>query len=88
MTINSSIIAGLAGFDLFILTVLYFYLRSSSMERRVLIPIGAGLAAFVFHAFVFFSGAILYLHLATLASVFVLCFVSAFSRSDGKKSGS
>jgi hypothetical protein len=88
MTTYSWLVVGLAAVDVFILTILYLCLRSSkSVDRRILFPVAAGLVGFVFHAFVFFSGAFLYLQLATLASVFGLCYFSAFRRDGEKKTG-
>jgi hypothetical protein len=64
---------GLAAFDLVILALVYLSLRPyAPIDRRFLLPLGAGLGGFVFHAFVFFSGAFLVLQLATYLGVFVL----------------
>jgi hypothetical protein len=50
------------------------YLRSHApLDRRVLFPIAAGLIGFVFHAFMFFHGVILFVQLATIAILFGLC---------------
>jgi len=49
----------------------YFQARSyPPMDRRALCVTGAGLAGFVFQAFLFFDGAFLILQLSTIASIF------------------
>ena len=63
----------LAAFDLTLVVLFYLFLRAHGpVDRRFLIPLGAGLAGFVFHAFLFFGGAILYLQLATIIGIFAL----------------
>jgi hypothetical protein len=67
------IVVGLAAFDVSLLTLVFLYLRShATLDRRVLFPIAAGLIGFVFHAFLFFQGAILILQLATIVTLFGL----------------
>ena len=71
MNTSNYLVAGLASFDLVVLILLYRYLRSQAhLDRRVLIPVAAGLIGLVVHAFLFFSGAFLLVQLATLASIF------------------
>ena len=55
----------------------FFYARSLAplVGRRDLVPLAAGLAAFVVHALIFFSGAILFLALATYAAIFGLFWI-------------
>ena len=73
MNIFYGILIGLAAFDLVILTLLHRWLRASApLDRRALLPTLAGLAGFVFHAFLFFEGAILILQLATYAGFVIL----------------
>jgi hypothetical protein len=80
------IVVGLAAFDVSLLTLVFVYLRSHApLDRRVLFPIAAGLIGFVFHAFLFFQGAILILQLATIATLFGLCW---FWSSKGRVPGS
>jgi hypothetical protein len=67
------IVVGLAAFDVSLLTLVFAYLRSHApLDRRVLFPVVAGLIGFVFHAFLFFQGAILILQLATITTIFGL----------------
>jgi uncharacterized membrane protein len=77
MNIEFWLVAGVAAFDLLILASFYLYLRSRSIAdvRRALLPTSIGLLGFVFHAFMFLSGAFLILQLATIAGVIGLCFV-------------
>jgi hypothetical protein len=52
------LVVGLAAFDLMLVVAAYFQLRGyPPMDRRSLSVTGAGLAGFVFHAFLFFDGA-------------------------------
>lgn len=67
------IVAGLAAFDLVLLLILYRYLRSQAhVDRRVVFAVAAGLIGFLVHAFLFFSGALLFVQLATIGSIFGL----------------
>jgi len=85
MNTHSWLVVGLAAFDSLILTLLYLYLRSHvPLDRRVLFPVAAGLLGFVFHAFLFFSGAFLFLQLATIAGIFGLYFFCSFRRQRDK----
>jgi hypothetical protein len=71
MSIYTWIIIWLAAFDLALCAVLYGLMRrSAGLSRGTLVPMGLGLSAFVFHAFMFFSGAILILQLATVMAIF------------------
>ena len=71
MNTYTYLVAGLATFDLLLLIGLYRYLRShAQVDPRVLFPVAAGLVGFVFHAFLFFSGAFLVVQLTTIASIF------------------
>jgi hypothetical protein len=71
MNTYTYLVAGLASFDSLLLILLYKYLGSHShVDRRVLFPVAAGLIGFVTHAFLFFSGAFLFVQLATIASIF------------------
>ena len=65
---------GLAAFDGSLLMLVFVYLRSHApLDRRVLFPVVAGLIGFVFHAFMFFQDALLFVQLATIATLFGLC---------------
>jgi hypothetical protein len=74
MTVYSWIIVGLALFDLMLLAFLYRFLQTQSSKsiRGMLIPVAGGMAAFGFHAFMFFTGAFLFLQLATYSAMFGL----------------
>ena len=71
MNIVTWLVIGLAAFDLGLCVVLYFMMRASTeLNRSILLPVGAGMTGFVFHAFMFFNGAFLILQLATIATLF------------------
>ena len=75
-------ILGLVAFDLILLAMFYLALQSHApLGRRTLSLIAAGLAGFVFHAFTFFSGAVLIVQLATVAGVFFICVAAPRSSS-------
>ena len=65
---NLVLLGSMSAFDLMLLGSTYFGLKSQTLEiRRQLMPLMAvGTSGFVFHAFLFFSGAILILQLAAL----------------------
>jgi hypothetical protein len=72
MSTNAWIFSGLAAFDVFVVALLVVLLRSNPfLDRKGRMITGIGLSGFVFHAVVFFAGAILYLQLATLAVIYV-----------------
>ena len=72
MSTNAWIVSGLAAFDVFVVALLVVLLRSYPfLDRKGRMITGIGLSGFVFHAVVFFAGAILYLQLATLAVIYV-----------------
>ena len=48
-------------------------------------PTGAGLAGFVFHAFLFFDGAFLILQLASISGVFGICWLQHLGRLSKPK---
>jgi hypothetical protein len=74
------IVAGLASFDLVLLILLYKYLRSHGhVDRRVAFAVAPGLIGFLIHALLFFSGALLFVQLATLGSIFGLYLICSFS---------
>lgn len=81
---NSGLILALGAFDLFLLALCYWTLRASAshITRRLLFPVGAGLAGFVFQAFMFFNGAFLFLQLATIAGIFGLFLMESSKRRD------
>jgi len=71
MNTSNYLVAALVSFDLLVLILLYRQLRSHvHVDRRVLFPAAAGLIGFVVHAFLFFTGAFLFVQLATIASIF------------------
>jgi hypothetical protein len=71
MSIISWLVFGLAAFDTVLCVVLYLIMRASTeLNRSILLPVGAGMTAFAFHAFLFFSGAFLVVQLATIAALF------------------
>jgi len=55
------------------------------MNRAALFATGAGLAGFVFHAFLFFDGAFLILQLATISGVFGICWLQHLGRLSKSK---
>jgi len=71
------VVAALAVLYCLLLVGSVFYARSLAplIRRRDLLSLGAGLAAFVVHALIFFSGAILFLALATYAAIFGLFWI-------------
>jgi hypothetical protein len=73
MTTYSWIVCGLAAFDtLLVVTLVFLLLRSHPFPNRKARMITAiALSGFVFHAFLFFEGAFLYLQLATLAVIYM-----------------
>jgi hypothetical protein len=72
MSTNAWIVSGLAAFDVFVVALVVLLLRSYPfLDRKGRMITGIGLSGFVFHAVVFFAGAILYLQLATLAVIYV-----------------
>ena len=74
MNTEAWLAVGVAAFDLLLLTLLYLYLRAHApVGRHILFPVAAGALGFVFHAFLFFSGAFLVLQLATIAGAVGLC---------------
>ena len=76
MITDSWLVVGVAAFDLLLLALLYLYLRAHApVGRHILFPVAAGAVGFVFHAFLFFSGAFLVLQLATIAGAVGLCLV-------------
>jgi hypothetical protein len=75
------LVVGLAAFDLMLVVVAYFQLRGyPPMDRRSLSVTGAGLAGFVFHAFLFFDGAFLVLQLAANSGIFAICWIHHLGR--------
>jgi hypothetical protein len=70
MTIDPWIVAGLAAFDVLIVALVLLLLAQLVMNRRDRVVIAIGFSGFVFHAFLFFSGVILCLQLATLAVIY------------------
>jgi hypothetical protein len=68
----SWIVCGLAAFDVLVVALVFLLLRSHPfLDRTGRMITAIALSGFVFHAVVFFKGAILYLQLATLAVIYV-----------------
>jgi hypothetical protein len=68
----SWIVCGLAAFDVVVVALVFLLLRSQPFldcKGRTITAIA--LSGFVFHAVVFFEGAILYLQLTTLAVIYI-----------------
>ncbi len=79
------IVCGLALFDVVVLFAFFTILRSHpALDRKTRLVIAIGLSGFVFHALVFFSGAILYLQLATMATIYFVLMISPFKRRSGR----
>jgi hypothetical protein len=90
MTTYSWIVCGLGAFDVMIVTLWLLDLRSqpsSDRKSRVVMVIAFG-SVFIFHAVLFMEGAILYLHLATLAVIFISWVLWPLARQpvDGDRS--
>jgi hypothetical protein len=71
MNVINWLVFGLAAFDTVLCVVLYLIMRASTeLNRSILLPVGAGMTAFVFHAVLFFNGPFLIVQLATIAALF------------------
>ena len=82
MTVYMWLTVGLGVVDLALLSFFYFGLRRyPNLNRSILFPVGAGLAGFVFHAFMFFSGAFLFIQLATIMGIFGILLLELHKRS-------
>jgi hypothetical protein len=86
MGIQLWLVVTLASFDLLIVTLAYFQMRAyPPINSAALIATGAGLAGFVFHAFLFFDGAFLILQLATISGIFGICWLQHLGRLSKPK---
>jgi hypothetical protein len=86
MGIHLWLVVALASFDLLLLALAYFQMRACPpINQAALIATGAGLAGFVFHAFLFFDGAFLILQLATISGVFGICWLQHLGRLSKPK---
>jgi hypothetical protein len=85
MSTYAWIVTALAAFDLFMLGSAWILFRlDAPHDRRVLLPVACGLLGFVFHAVLFFDGAILALQLLTIAGLFGMAvFWSSARAPDG-----
>ena len=82
MNIVTWLVIGLAAFDLVLCVVLYYVMRASkNLHRSILFPVGAGMAGFVFHAFLFFDGAFRIVQLATIIALFGIVLLEVRRRS-------
>ena len=70
MSTYSWIVCGLATFDVLVVALVFLLLRSHFLDRKGGLVTAIALSGFVFHALLFFDGAILYLQLATLAAIY------------------
>jgi hypothetical protein len=72
MTTYSWIVCGLAAFDVVMVAMFFLLLRSQAfLDRKSRVITAISLSGFVFHAFLFFEGAILYVQLATLVVIYM-----------------
>jgi hypothetical protein len=68
----SWIVCSLAAFDVVVVALIILLLRSHPMlDPKGRLVTAIALSGFIFHAVVFFEGAILYLQLATLAVIYI-----------------
>jgi hypothetical protein len=80
------IVVALAAFDVLLVMGAFFKLRAyPRLDQKTLHATSYGLAGFVFHAFMFFEGPFLVLQLATLSSIFVICWLQHSGRLPGRK---
>ena len=78
---------GLVAFDALMLAILYFCLRAyAPLDRRTLLAMLAGLAGFIFQAFLSFRGIYLILLLTTYAGAALVYLL--MSRRSAKKNDS
>ena len=72
MSTYSWIVCGLAAFDALVVALFLLVLRSHPfLGRKGRVVTAIALSGFVFHAFLFFEGAILYLQLTTIAVIYI-----------------
>ena len=72
MSTYSWIVCGLAAFDFLVVILVILLLRSHPfLDRKGRVITAIALSGFVFHAFLFFDGAFLYVQLATLAGIYM-----------------
>jgi hypothetical protein len=72
MTTYHWIVCGLGVFDAVLLALWFVLLRSRAFrDRQTRVGTAIALSGFIFHALIFFEGAILYLQLATLAGIYL-----------------
>jgi hypothetical protein len=70
-------------FDLGLCVTLYFVLRATKeLNGSVVLPVGAGMAGFVFHAFMFFDGAFRIVQLAAIAALFGIVMLEVRKRKQ------
>lgn len=68
---NFAILGCLAAFDFMLVGIMYVAMKSQPLEvrRQLQVPVSVGTVGFIFHTFMFFSGAILVLQLAMIAGM-------------------
>jgi hypothetical protein len=72
MTTYHWIVCGLGVFDTMLLALWFVLLRSPAFrDRQTRVITAIALSGFIFHAVIFFEGAILYLQLTTLAGIYL-----------------
>jgi hypothetical protein len=83
---HAPLLLGLALFDALVIAGFWLYLRTRSrLPRGSLAPVALALGGFVFHALLFFRGAILILQLATIAALLALWWLSSAGRLPGRR---
>jgi hypothetical protein len=79
----SWIVCGLAAFDVLVVALVFLLLCSHPfLGRNGWLVTAIALSGFVFHAVVFFEGAILYLQLATLAVIYIALALCSSTRQS------
>jgi hypothetical protein len=71
----TQIILGLIAFDLFMLVGAYLTFRKVHMDRKSAFKIMLCCSGFIFHAFLFFEGAFLWIQLGFMACLFAMLFL-------------
>jgi hypothetical protein len=88
MTTYSWIVCGLGAFDALILTLWFLLLRSQTLQDgKSRVITGIALSGFIFHALIFFEGAILYLQLVMLAIIYISLALWPLPRQPAESDG-
>lgn len=84
----SWIVCSLAAFDVLVVALVFLLVRSHAfLDRKGRMITSIALSGFVFHAVVFFEGAILYLQLATLSVIYITLALCPSKRQSTDNSG-